>query len=115
MRALFSRRSKLDLLGKHINVIDGQWTEKMAGVGSNSDSMYEYLIKHHILFPEDEDFFDMFNITFSGIHKNARLGDWYPDVPMTEGLNQPNSVFESLASFYPGMQILLGELNPAAQ
>ena len=115
MRALFSRRSKLGLLGKHINVIDGQWTEKMAGVGSNSDSMYEYLIKHHILFPEDEDFFDMFNITFSGIHKNARLGDWYPDVPMTEGLNQPNSVFESLASFYPGMQILLGELNPAAR
>ena len=114
-RALFSRRSDIDLLGKHIDVQDGQWTETMSGVGSNSDSLYEYLIKHHILFQEDEDFFAMFNTTYSGIQQNGKLGDWYPDVPMKEGLTQPSSAFESLAAFYPGMQILLGELNPAAR
>lgn len=114
-RALFSRRSDINLLGKHIDVQDGSWTEVMAGIGSNSDSMYEYLIKHHILFQEDEDFFAMFNTTYSGIHANGKLGDWYPDVSMKHGLKQPNSVFESLAAFYPGMQILLGEVNPAAR
>eukprot|EP00979_Chaetoceros_neogracilis_P007120 scaffold1489_cov201-Chaetoceros_neogracile.AAC.3 len=114
-RALFSRRSDLNLLGKHIDVQEGSWTETMAGIGSNSDSIYEYLIKHHILFQEDEDFFAMFNTTYAGIHQNGKLGDWYPDVSMTNGLQQPNSVFESLAAFYPGMQILLGELNPAAR
>jgi len=114
-RALFSRRSDIDLLGKHIDVQDGQWTETMSGIGSNSDSVYEYLIKHHVLFQEDEDFFAMFNITYSGIQQNGKLGDWYPDVPMKDGLAQPSSAFESLAAFYPGMQILLGELNPAAR
>lgn len=114
-RALFSRRSGLDLLGKHINVADGKWTETLSGIGSNSDSFYEYLIKDHILFPEDEDFFTMFNTTYTGIYYNGRLGDWYPDVLMKDGLAHPHSVFESLAAFYPGMQVLLGELNPAAR
>lgn len=114
-RALFSRRSGLDLLGKHINVADGKWTETLSGIGSNSDSFYEYLIKDYILFPEDEDFFAMFNATYNGIYNNDRLGDWYPDVTMKDGLLHPHAVFESLASFYPGMQVLLGELNPAAR
>jgi len=115
-RALWSRRSKLDLLGKHINVENGLWTEQLAGVGSNSDSMYEYLIKHHILFPEDEDFFTMFNNTYSGIFRNGRLGDWYPDVPMNSGLSGAvSTIFESLASFFPGMQVLLGEITNAAR
>ena len=60
-------------------------------------------------------FFDMFQTLHSGIHHNGRLGDWYPDVPMSAGLTQPIMVLESLAAFYPGMQTLLGELNPAAR
>ncbi len=96
-------------------VDSGIWTEQTSGIGSNSDSFYEYLIKHHILFPEDEDFFTMFNNTYSGVHRNAKLGDWYPDVPMQTGLSAPTTVFESLASFFPGMQTLLGEINSAAR
>jgi mannosidase alpha-like ER degradation enhancer 2 len=114
-RALFSRRSGFDLLGKHININDGKWTETVSGVGSNSDSFYEYLLKDHILFHQDEDFFTMFNVTYSGIYLNARIGDWYPDVIMNDGLANPQAVFESLAAFYPGMQVLLGEINPAAR
>lgn len=95
---------------------NGVWTEQLAGVGSNSDSTYEYLIKHHILFPEDEDFFTMFNNTYSGIFRNGRLGDWYPDVPMNSGLSgSVSTIFESLASFFPGMQVLLGEITNAAR
>eukprot|EP00557_Chaetoceros_sp_GSL56_P003274 CAMPEP_0176498846 /NCGR_PEP_ID=MMETSP0200_2-20121128/12573_1 /TAXON_ID=947934 /ORGANISM="Chaetoceros sp., Strain GSL56" /LENGTH=1279 /DNA_ID=CAMNT_0017897149 /DNA_START=211 /DNA_END=4050 /DNA_ORIENTATION=+ len=114
-RALFSRRSGYDLLGKHIDVADGKWTETLSGIGSNSDSFYEYLIKDYILFPEDEDFFTMFNTTYNGIYFHDKLGDWYPDVAMKDGLLHPHYVFESLAAFYPGMQVLLGEINPAAR
>ncbi len=114
-RALFLRRSPLDLLGKHIDIKTGSWTEIMAGIGSNSDSVYEYLIKHYTLFQEDEDFFTMFDVIHNGINQNGKLGDWYPDVPMANGLSQTVSVLESLAAFYPGMQILLGEFNPAAR
>ena len=62
MRALFARRSNLNLLGKHIDIHSGTWTEYLlveGRVGSNSDSiyLYEYMIKHHLLFQDDEDFF----------------------------------------------------------
>ncbi len=42
-----------------------------------------------------------------------RQGDWYPDVDMVQGFTARISVFESLAAFYPGNQVLLGEINPS--
>lgn len=116
-RALWLRRSPhLDLLGKHIDVNKGVWTEISSGIGSNSDSFYEYLIKHYVLFPDDDDFWTMFVAAYTGVWKNARLGDWYVDVDMGRGLyGHVRQVFESLMAFYPGMQILLGELAPAAK
>ena len=50
-RALWMRRSSKNLLGKHLCTHRGEWTESLSGIGSNSDSFYEYLVKHHILFP----------------------------------------------------------------
>ena len=86
---------------------------------SNSDSFYEYLIKHHILFPDDKDYYDlwtMFRTSYSGVFYDNRLGDWYGDVDMMGGSqNGIKQVFESLMAFWPGMQVLLGELNPAAR
>ncbi|KAL3782540.1 hypothetical protein HJC23_005214 [Cyclotella cryptica] len=116
-RALWLRRSPhLDLLGKHIDVKRGVWTEVLSGIGSNSDSFYEYLIKHYVLFPDDDDFWTMFVAAYAGVWKNSRLGDWYVDVDMGRGLHgHVRQVFESLMAFYPGMQILLGELAPAAK
>ena len=87
-----------------------------SGVGSNSDSFYEYLIKHYLLFPDDSDWWNMFVVAYSGVHDNSRLEEWYVDVDMGVGLmGYINQVFESLMAFYPGMQILLGELVPAAK
>lgn len=48
--ALYDRRSVLGLLGKHINVRSGKWVEALSGIGSNSDSFYEYLLKAYLLF-----------------------------------------------------------------
>eukprot|EP00571_Detonula_confervacea_P007917 CAMPEP_0172332452 /NCGR_PEP_ID=MMETSP1058-20130122/62443_1 /TAXON_ID=83371 /ORGANISM="Detonula confervacea, Strain CCMP 353" /LENGTH=1455 /DNA_ID=CAMNT_0013049737 /DNA_START=662 /DNA_END=5029 /DNA_ORIENTATION=- len=115
-RALWVRRSPHSLFGKHIDSHSGAWKEYLSGVGSNSDSFYEYLIKHYLLFPDDSDFWTMFLKAYSGVHDNSRLGEWYVDVDMGSGLNgQVRQVFESLMAFYPGLQVLLGELVPSAK
>lgn len=117
-RALWLRRSpQHDLLGKHIEITKGDWTETMSGIGSNSDSFYEYLIKHYALFPEDVDFWTMFVAVYNGVYNGTRTGEWYADVDMTLGARNGASrrVFESLQAFYPGMQALIGELGPAAK
>jgi len=116
-RALWIRRSpELNLFGKHIDGQSGKWREYLSGVGSNSDSFYEYLLKHYILFPDDGDFWLMFLTVYSGVHDNSRLGEWYVDVDMSHGLNgHVRQVFESLMAFYPGLQVLMGELVPSAK
>ncbi|KAL7554973.1 hypothetical protein ACHAWF_018547 [Thalassiosira exigua] len=58
----------------------------------------------------------MFVTVYSGVHDNSRLGDWYVDVDMNHGLHgHVRQVFESLMAFYPGMQVLLGEVVPSAK
>lgn len=117
-RALWMRRSQLGLVGKHICTHRGEWTETLSGIGSNSDSFYEYLIKHYILFPEDDDFWPQFLSAYGGIFNESRSGEWYGDVDYHRGQSIGMSVrrvFESLMAFYPGMQVLLGELTPAAR
>ena len=79
-RALWVRGSAhLHLYGKHINAQSGQWAEQLSGIGSNSDSFYEYLAKHYLLFPDDSDFWTMFVNAYSGVHGHSRLGEWYVD------------------------------------
>jgi mannosidase alpha-like ER degradation enhancer 2 len=117
-RALWMRRAPNDLLGKHICTRRGEWTETLSGIGSNSDSFYEYLMKHHILFPEDDDFWTQLVSAYGGVHKESRLGEWYADVEMTRGGSfggGSRRVFEALMAFYPGLQVLLGETTPAAR
>lgn len=118
-RALWMRRSKkgLNLFGKHIDIQKGQWTETLSGIGSNSDSFIEYLAKHYFLFPEDEDFWILFMVAYSGVFEHSRLGEWYVDTDMNSGARAGRSkhVLESLMAFYPGMQVLLGELTPASR
>jgi mannosidase alpha-like ER degradation enhancer 2 len=117
-RALWLRRStQHDLLGKHIEITKGHWTESLSGIGSNSDSFYEYLIKHYALFPEDSDFWTMFVAAYNGVYNGTRTGEWYADVDMHLGTKNGASrrVFESLQAFYPGMQVLVGEVGPAAR
>lgn len=45
VRGLWARRSRINLVGAHINVFTGEWTQKDAGIGTSIDSFYEYLLK----------------------------------------------------------------------
>lgn len=114
-RGLWIRGSPtFTLYGKHIDIKTGRWEETLSGIGSNSDSFYEYLIKHYLLYPEDRDFWSMFLVAYGGVHDSARWNEWYADIDMTSGTHL-RLVFESLMAFYPGMQVLLGEVIPASK
>ncbi|GMF12258.1 unnamed protein product [Phytophthora lilii] len=118
VRALFQRRSKIGLLGKHINTRTGEWTETSSGPGSNSDSFYEYLFKMYELFGDRESL-DMFAQVYPAVLAHNKHGDWYTDVSMYTGCHHHSGssavVFESLASFWPGMQVAAGDLSTAAK
>lgn len=47
--ALQKVRSKIGLLGNHVNVQDGKWVATEAGLGAGVDSYYEYLAKGALL------------------------------------------------------------------
>jgi Glycosyl hydrolase family 47 len=55
---------------------------------------------------------------YSGVYNHSREGEWYADVDMNtnhQHKHHQRRVFESLMAFYPGMQVLLGEVTPAAK
>lgn len=111
--ALYNRRSTLDLLGKHINTETGQWQETVSGVGSNSDSFYEYLLKSYSLF-KDRDLYKMFGVTYSAIKKNILVDDkWFTEVDMFSGKLQRQRI-ENLDAFWPGMESSLGKFHSAS-
>lgn len=117
-RALWMRQSKFNLVGKHIDSRNGQWVESLSGIGSNSDSFIEYLVKYCLLFLDgqgsDGDFRTLWPAIYQGIHEHLRKGDWYADADYSSP-STGRGVFESLMAFYPGLQLWLGELAPAAR
>jgi len=72
MIALHERRSKLDLVGKHIHVDTGRWAEAVSGIGSNSDSYYEYLLKTYTAFG-NQTMWAMFQTLYHVRHYGCRV------------------------------------------
>lgn len=56
----------------------------------------------------------MFVETYRGVIRHLKTGDFYSDVDMTFPQSK-KQVMESLQGFWPGVQVLLGELVPAAR
>ena len=113
MRAIFARRSKRGLLGAHIDARSGAWTQLDSGIGSFIDSTFEYLIKAYVLFGEEEDLV-MFLATYRAVLKHLKVGPWYIEANMRSG-NWSWPHFSSLQGFWPGMQVLWGDVRMAAE
>lgn len=60
LNAMWNHRSKIGLVGNHIDVIKGKWTATDSGIGAGVDSYFEYLLKGSALFrrPELRHMFD---------------------------------------------------------
>ena len=95
------------MVGKHIHIRTGKWHETLSGVGSNSDSFYEYLLKAYLLFRRKEYYF-MFQEVFQAVKDHSlQQNVWFNDVDMFSGKVRTRRS-ESLQAFWPGLEALLG-------
>ncbi|VDN24747.1 unnamed protein product [Dibothriocephalus latus] len=113
LRALWSHRSPLGLIGNHINVLTGEWVGSEATIGAGVDSYFEYLLKGAIMFrlPElDAMFRDYREI----IRKHMKFGSWHYMVSMKQG-SVTSPLFQSLEAFWPGVLALAGDIEEAKE
>ncbi|KAL9643940.1 hypothetical protein ABK040_005409 [Willaertia magna] len=110
--ALFLKRDpESNLVGNHINIIHGTYSHRDSGIGANIDSFFEYLYKGFILF-YDEQLLEMFNVCYSSIMQYVYRKPWYLDVDM-KLTKVTFAIYNSLASFWPGIQALYGDYETA--
>uniref|UniRef100_A0A3P9MP29 alpha-1,2-Mannosidase n=1 Tax=Oryzias latipes TaxID=8090 RepID=A0A3P9MP29_ORYLA len=123
VRALWRLRSnETGLLGNVINIQTGQWVGKQSGLGAGMDSFYEYLLKSYILFGEEEDN-QMFQAAYESIQNHLRRGrdlcnEGEGDPPLYVNVNMNsgeiiNTWIDSLQAFFPGLQVLNGDVDNA--
>ncbi|KAJ3029767.1 UNVERIFIED_CONTAM: ER degradation-enhancing alpha-mannosidase-like protein 1 [Siphonaria sp. JEL0065] len=110
---LWSRRSHLDLLGNTIDIESGVWLQKLSGIGAGADSFYEYMLKSYILLGDPE-YYTMFEQAYDAImtYNRDEHGFFYKNVDMDNGNILTNWV-DSLSAFFPGLQVLAGDLENA--
>ena len=110
--ALFSRRSKIGLVGEEIDVETGAWTGRASHVGGGIDSYYEYLLKAARLFG-DADCEAMWKESVRALDSHLAdetpTGLWYGQVDMESGARTA-AEFGALHAFLPGVLALGGDL-----
>ncbi|XP_075039847.1 ER degradation-enhancing alpha-mannosidase-like protein 1 [Mixophyes fleayi] len=123
VQALWSLRNNITgLLGNVVDIQTGQWVGKQSGLGAGLDSFYEYLLKSYILFGEEEDL-HMFNEAYKSIQNHLRRGreacnEGEGDPPLYVNVNMfngqiMNTWIDSLQAFFPGLQVLKGDIEDA--
>ncbi|XP_077386701.1 ER degradation-enhancing alpha-mannosidase-like protein 1 [Festucalex cinctus] len=123
VRALWKlRNSETGLLGNIVNIQTGHWVGKQSGLGAGMDSFYEYLLKSYILFGEREDY-AMFQAAYASIQNHLRRGrescnEGEGDPPIYVNVNMMsgeimNTWIDSLQAFFPGLQVLNGDVENA--
>ncbi|OZJ02135.1 hypothetical protein BZG36_04798 [Bifiguratus adelaidae] len=113
IEALWQRRSNIGLFGNVINLQNGQWVHTASSTGAGIDSFFEYLLKAHVLFGED-DYLRRFDQAYAAILTYVRdpSGYLYRNVHMQTGALMSTWI-DSLGAFLPGMQVMAGDLDNA--
>lgn len=112
---MWDRRSDINLLGNVINIHSGHWIHTASSTGAGIDSFFEYLLKGYILFGETE-YLEIFNEAYDGIMEHVRdsTGYLYRNVHMDTGALMATWI-DSLAAFWPGVQVLHGDVDAAVK
>lgn len=112
--AVWERRSSLNLIGNTINVMTGHWyAPGQSGIGAGIDSMYEYALKTSIMV-DDDGFMDIWDDAYAAVmqHHRSNDGHFYRNVHLTFG-TPLNNLVDSLSAFWPGLQVLAGDVESA--
>ncbi|XP_051533856.1 ER degradation-enhancing alpha-mannosidase-like protein 3 isoform X1 [Myxocyprinus asiaticus] len=108
------RQRGSDLVGTVINIHSGDWVRRDSGVGAGIDSYYEYLMKAYILLG-DKVYLERFNTHYSAIMKYISQPPLLLNVHMHNPTVNVHSWMDSLLAFFPGLQVLRGDLKPAIE
>ncbi|CAM4666533.1 unnamed protein product [Leuciscus chuanchicus] len=115
MDVLWEKRQRgSDLVGTVINIHNGDWVRRDSGVGAGIDSYYEYLMKAYILLG-DKVYLKRFNTHYSAIMKYISQPPLLLNVHMHNPTVNVRSWMDSLLAFFPGLQVLRGDLKPAIE
>lgn len=115
MDALWKMRHRSsELMGTVLNVHSGDWIRRESGVGAGIDSYYEYCLKSYILLG-DERYLARFNRHYHAIMKYISQGPMLLDVQMHRPHTKTRNFMDALLAFWPGLQVLSGDLKPAVQ
>jgi len=116
-KAVFDRRSELDLIGEVINVESGEWKNTTSHICAGIDSYYEYMYKSWMLF-KDPELKDIWDTSISAIQEHLpEVKDsllWYGRVDMNSG-EKVSSVITLYDAFFPAILALSGDLERAEQ
>ncbi|XP_069039628.1 ER degradation-enhancing alpha-mannosidase-like protein 3 isoform X1 [Lepisosteus oculatus] len=108
------RQRGSDLVGTVINIHNGDWVRRDSGVGAGIDSYYEYLMKAYILLGDDV-YLERFNTHYAAIMKYISQPPLLLSVHMHNPTISVRSWMDSLLAFFPGLQVLRGDLKPAIE
>ncbi|KAF5394676.1 alpha-1 2-Mannosidase [Paragonimus heterotremus] len=119
MAALWKQRNRhSDLMGRVINVHSGDWVRRESGIGAGIDSYYEYLLKAFVLLGEPV-YLHRFHTHYEAIKRyvsgpqSAAFPFLFLDVHMHRPSERARSFMDVLLSFWPGLQVLVGDVKPA--
>lgn len=117
-----NRNIQSNLVGTVINVVNSEWVIKDSNIGAGIDSYYEYLFKGYVLLG-DEELLTRFNIHYESLIKYNTLnsndgmnigdGAFLKTVSMHMPYRQSKSYIDSLLAFWPGLQVMKGDLKGA--
>ncbi|ORY31990.1 glycoside hydrolase [Naematelia encephala] len=113
--AIWNRRSPHNLVGNTIGVGHGHWLAPgQSGTGAGIDSFYEYGIKAAILLGDDS-YLDIFHDSYAAVQTHVRTDDGFIYRSVQLRILQPAnpSTIDSLSAFFPGMQVLAGDIESA--
>eukprot|EP01033_Poteriospumella_lacustris_P001600 gene1600-1163_t len=115
LKSLYDRRSGLHLVGKHINIDSGQWQETMSGVGSNSDSFFEYHLKAYAMLHGARPLYHYYDQLYQAVKKYILPDDaWFREVEMFTGRFSRHRI-ENLDAFWPGLEVAMGHSVSSAR
>jgi len=109
-----SRHRQSNLVGNVLNVNTGDWIRRDSGVGAGIDSYYEYVAKAYVLLGENK-YLERWNTHYHAVMKYMGTGPLMMDVHMHRPHTNSKHFADSLAAFWPGLQVLMGDLKPAIE
>ncbi|CAH2240998.1 jg15130, partial [Pararge aegeria aegeria] len=108
------RHRSSDLMGSVLNIHNGDWIRKDSSVGAGIDSYYEYCLKAYILLG-DEKYLARFNRHYNAVMKYISRGPIMMAVHMHRPHLQSRNFMDALLAFWPGLQVMLGDVRPAVE